>query len=182
MIAINLLPWRENKRIKIKGRRIWNIVILVTIFFIVSLIINFKLSTLIQKQLQSNQLLDQEILKISLQTDELNKIRELRDILKNRLKKIYRLLVNTQSTNYLLKELAQLVPTNANLTELKVNNNKVSLLGVADTYSSISNLMNRITANPWMENPTLLEIKQEDSLINGNKFKINFNMKHDNHS
>jgi type IV pilus assembly protein PilN len=177
MTNINLLPWRESKREKEKNQFQLYIGIGLAIAIGAVFLINYNVKDLIQNQSYSNQLLQTEIDELKRQIVEIANLKKLRTALIARMNIVQNLQSTRILTVRLLDELVRIIPDGVFLTNVERVENKITLLGYAESNSQISQLMRNIESNVWIENPDLTEIKktvESEEYTRENQFKLSF--------
>lgn len=176
MTQINLLPWREIRREKEKKAFVFYFSGAMLLALLVLFAMYLYASQLIQSQTNRNQLLQNEITTLDQQIRKIAQIKKLRQALIARMTIIQNLQETRIVSVHLFDELIKLLPDGVFLTSFERKNNKIVLLGYAESNSSISQLMRNIELNPWVQNPELTEIKktteQKDEV--DNTFQLSF--------
>jgi len=176
MTEINLLPWRELKREREKKRfTIYLFMALVGAAFIVFLI-NMYAQQLVENQTNRNQHLQDEITQLEKQIKEIANIKKLRQALLARMNIVQNLQATRSLTVRLFDELIKIMPDGVYLTNVERAGDKITLLGYAESNSTISQLMRNIENNRWIQDPELTEIKKSKEAKTDveNQFKLSF--------
>lgn len=160
MIRINLLPYRELKR---KARQ-QKIAVLAGVAFILGLIIvgvvHVALIEQIEYQNGRNNYMKDQIIILDKQLEEINKSKVLIHALLAREKVIETLRDDRVEVVHLLDQLVRLLPDGIYLRSIKqTNNHDINLTGYAQSSSRVSVLMRNLESSPWLESPSLIEIK-----------------------
>ncbi len=158
MIRINLLPHREMRR----ERRKKDFVGLLLLTFIVSagvsLLVAFGISGQIDTQQARNDFITQENAKLDEQIKKIATLREEIDSLRARQQAVENLQRDRTIPVHVLDELVRYTPEGIFFKQLRQEERKITLVGVAQSNESVSNFMDRITLDaPWLENPDLGE-------------------------
>jgi type IV pilus assembly protein PilN len=84
---------------------------------------------------------------------------------------------------HLLDQMLRILPDGVYLKTLRQKDNKISIVGFAQSNARISTLMRAIEDSPWLDSPTLVEIHATTSAAAGGKgpsraseFSMNFNL------
>lgn len=159
MIPINLLPHRAQKRaaqqkqffVMAAGMALIGVgaVILVHGFF----------AQRIDTQLSRNKYLDDQIAGLDKQIDEIKKLKEQTQSLLARKKVVEALQSDRTEAVRLLDQLVRQLPEGLYLKSIKQTNDMVNVQGFASSNARVSTLMRNFEASPWLESPTLVEIK-----------------------
>ena len=174
MIPINLLPHRAARR-KAQQQQFFvlagltlalagAIVVAVHIFF----------AARIENQVERNKYLESEIVQLDKQIDEIRKLKEQTQALLARKRVVESLQTNRTETVRLLDQLVRQLPDGVYLKSVKQTGQKVNVVGYATSNARVSTLMRNFEASPWLELPTLIEIKAvtvENALLN--EFNLN---------
>ena len=174
MIPINLLPHRAARR-KAQQRQFFvlvgmtaaiaaGIVIFVHIFF----------AGRIETQVERNKYLETEIVALDKQIDEIRKLKEQTQALLARKRVVESLQTNRTETVRLLDQLVRQLPDGVYLKTVKQTGQKVNVIGYATSNARVSTLMRNFEASPWLETPSLIEIKAvtvDNALLN--EFNLN---------
>ncbi|MBP7615852.1 MAG: PilN domain-containing protein [Steroidobacteraceae bacterium] len=158
MIRINLLPHREMRR----ERRKKDFVGLLLLTFIVSagvsLLVAFGISGQIDTQQARNDFITQENTNLDEQIKKIATLREEIDSLRARQQAVENLQRDRTIPVHVLDELVRYTPEGIFFKQLRQEERKITLVGVAQSNESVSNFMDRITLDaPWLENPDLGE-------------------------
>ena len=159
MIPINLLPHRAARR-KAQQQQFFvlagltlalagAIVVAVHIFF----------AGRIENQVERNKYLESEIVQLDKQIDEIRKLKEQTQALLARKRVVESLQTNRTETVRLLDQLVRQLPDGVYLKSVKQTGQKVNVVGYATSNARVSTLMRNFEASPWLESPTLIEIK-----------------------
>ena len=177
MIPINLLPHRAARR-KAQQQQFFilagmtvglaaAIVVAVHIFF----------AGRIETQVERNKYLESEIVLLDKQIDEIKKLKEQTQALLARKRVVESLQNNRTETVRLLDQLVRQLPDGIYLKSIKQTGQKVNVVGYATSNARVSTLMRNFEASPWLERPSLVEIKAV--LVDNaplNEFNLNVNI------
>jgi type IV pilus assembly protein PilN len=177
MIPINLLPHRAARR-KAQQQQFFvlagmtlalaaAIVVAVHIFF----------AGRIETQVERNKYLESEIVLLDKQIDEIKKLKEQTQALLARKRVVESLQTNRTETVRLLDQLVRQLPDGVYLKAVKQTGQRVNVVGYATSNARVSTLMRNFEASPWLEAPSLIEIKAV-SVDNTplNEFNLNVNI------
>ena len=177
MIPINLLPHRAARR-KAQQQQFFvlagltlalagAIVVAVHIFF----------AGRIENQVERNKYLESEIVQLDKQIDEIRKLKEQTQALLARKRVVESLQTNRTETVRLLDQLVRQLPDGIYLKSIKQTGQRVNVIGYATSNARVSTLMRNFEASPWLESPSLIEIKAvtiENASLN--EFNLNVNI------
>mgnify|MGYP001610803729 FL=1 len=176
MIRINLLPHRELKR---KARQ-QQIAVLAGMTFILGLVVVAAVHVAIAGQIEyqngRNNYMKEQIVILDKQVEEIKKIKELTDALLARKRVVETLQDDRVEVVHLLDQLVRLLPDGVYLRSIKQTNHDINLAGYAQSSSRVSVLMRNLESSPWLEAPSLIEIKVA-TVNNARLNEFNLNVK-----
>lgn len=159
MIRINLLPHREERR-KMLRQQFFALAGLVTVLAGVVWFVGFSyINNQIEQQAAKNAFLKQEITVLDKQIEEIKKLKEQTDALLARKQVIESLQANRSETVHLFNELVHRLPAGIYLRSIKQKQQRVTLIGYAQSNARVSTLMHNLDESPVLERPVLVEIK-----------------------
>lgn len=159
MIRINLLPHRAEKRKAQQVQFIAFSVIAVIIGLVIVGFVHVTIMAQIDFQERRNKYLNKEIAILDKQNDEIKKLREQTKSLLARKTVVENLQSTRADVVHLLDQMLRIMPDGVHLKSIKQTGGKISLVGYAQSNARVSTLMRSIEDSPWLESPTLLEIK-----------------------
>jgi type IV pilus assembly protein PilN len=179
MTEINLLPWREQKREQEKKEFVTYLLIGLISALVISFLINYYASSLVEMQTQRNERLKNEITQLEKQIKEIADIKKVREALIARMNIIQNLQATRILTVRLLDEVIKILPDGVYLYQMKREGDKVSVLGYAESNTNISQLMRNIEGSPWIQDPELTQIKKttDTKQVEENEFQLSFILK-----
>lgn len=159
MIRINLLPHRELARAA--RRRQFNVLLGIAVAAAVVIVIlgHTLIAARQSSQDARNAFLDQEIAKLDSQIGEIKKIREETQALLARKQVVETLQSNRTEVVHLFDQMIRILPEGLYLKSFKQAGDIVTLSGYTQSSARVSTLMRNLSASPWFESPTLVEIK-----------------------
>jgi type IV pilus assembly protein PilN len=159
MIPINLLPHRAARRKAAQQQ----FAILAVMTVVLAGVIVFAVHTIfaerIENQIERNKYLEGEIATLDKQIDEIKKLKEQTAALLARKRVVESLQTNRTETVRLLDQLVRQLPDGVYLKSVKQKGEMVNVVGYATSNARVSTLMRNFEASPWLEAPTLVEIK-----------------------
>jgi type IV pilus assembly protein PilN len=159
MIPINLLPHRAARR-KAQQQQFF---ILAGMTVILAAVIVVAVHTFfagrIENQMERNKYLESEIVLLDKQIDEIRKLKEQTQALLARKRVVESLQTNRTETVRLLDQLVRQLPDGVYLKAVKQTGQRVNVIGYASSNARVSTLMRNFEASPWLERPSLIEIK-----------------------
>jgi len=176
MIPINLLPHRAQRR-KEQQRQFFVLAgMTVGLGAAIVVAVHGLFATRIENQLDRNKYLQTEIAALDKQIDEIKKLKEQTQALLARKRVVETLQTNRTETVRLLDQMVRQLPDGVHLKAVKQTGQKVNIVGYATSNARVSTLMRNLEASPWLEAPSLVEVKAtrlgKDSIIL-NEFILN---------
>jgi type IV pilus assembly protein PilN len=160
MIRINLLPHREMRRERRKKDFVALTVLTMVLGASVSLVVALGISQRIDSQLARNAFIQRENDKLDAQIKEIASLRQEIDSLKARQQAVENLQRDRTLPVHVMDELVKFTPDGIYFRQLKQEDRKVTLAGVAQSNERVSNLLRSLAyETPWLERPELVEIK-----------------------
>jgi len=179
MIPINLLPHRAERR-KAQTRQ-FAVLAIMTVVLGAAIVgaVHTLFATRIENQLDRNRYLQTEIAALDKQIDEIKKLKEQTQALLARKRVVETLQTNRTETVRLLDQMVRQLPDGVHLKSVKQTGQKVNVVGYATSNARVSTLMRNLEASPWLEGPSLVEVKAtklgKDNIIL-NEFILNVNI------
>lgn len=179
MTTINLLPWREKKRQNDKNYFLKLLLAGFVLALFVVAVMDFYTLYCLRHQRIRNELLQKEVTLLGPALEDIKLIKQKTKVLESRLS----LVQNLQSTRvlivHLFDELSKVMTEGVLVTKLERKNNLVTLWGLADSNSSISEWMRNIQASDWITKPHLSEIKKRktNTFVAKNEFVLTMLLK-----
>lgn len=173
MTDINLLPWREEQREFLKRQFFASLLLtglmVVLIMGMVYLFINHQISG----QKYRNNLLRVEIRLYDRQIKEIRQLKTVRRELIARMGVIQQLQENRPLIVHFFDEMIRVLPREVYLIKLVRNGHKLTISGLAQSNTMVSELMRNIEKNIWLRKPLLNEIKKaKGKQASGNEFRL----------
>jgi len=174
MVRINLLPHRELKRKRQRDAffalAAINLLIGSAVVFAVYGVIGGR----IEQQQGRNSYLVGEIAILDKQIEEIRKLREQTQAMLARKKVVETLQGNRSEAVHLLDQLVRQLPDGVYLKSVKQNGSTVNITGYAQSNARVSSLLRNLEASPWLEQPSLVEIKASTAATARlNEFSVN---------
>ena len=175
MARLNLLPWREARRQRLK-RLFVSYGVAALVFTLGAAIASYLvIEDLVLVQESRNAFLTAEIFTLDRKIKEIKEIEKKKADLLARMDIIQELQQIRLEVVHLLDEIVTAIPDGVFLTGIKQSGRNVILEGRAQSYGRISDLMRNIKASAWITNPTLNIIKDQDKSDRGlSQFELQF--------
>ena len=155
MPRINLLPWREELRQKRKKDFLTAVVGAVLLGGALTYASKWYVQQQIDNQERRNATLTEEIRLLDEQIEEINGLRALRERLIARMEVIQELQQSRPNIVHLFDEIVDVLPEGTHLTSVSQTNERLELVGVANSTTRVANLMRNIEDSDWLTRPEL---------------------------
>jgi type IV pilus assembly protein PilN len=183
-MRINLLPHREQKR-QARQRQFVSLAIITALFGVaIVALVHVVLAARIDDQVSRNNLLKTKIAELDKQIAEIDKLRDQIQQVLARKQVVETLQANRNEAVHLLDQLVRQLPEGVYLQSVKQTDKKVQIVGFAQSNARVSTLMRNIEGSPWLEKPSLVEIKLVNVPAQGrtpaqalNQFTLNFEIR-----
>jgi len=162
MYHINLLPWREARRVRRQRQFVATSITTAVGAFALLLLINWYISGRIDNQQQRNRTLTAEIARLDQQIATIEDLKQERQRLLSRKTVIEELQVNRTLMVHLFDELATTVPEGLSLTRVQQQGSKLFIDGMTQSNARVSSYLRNIDASEWLHDPELIIIEEED--------------------
>jgi type IV pilus assembly protein PilN len=160
MIRINLLPHREMRRERRKKDFVAFMLLVVVFGASVALLVALGIGQRIDAQQARNDYIKRENDKLDAQIKEIALLRQEIDSLRARQLAVENLQRDRTLPVHVMDELVKYTPDGIYFKQVKQEERKVSLVGVAQSNERVSNLLRSLSyETPWLERPELVEIK-----------------------
>jgi type IV pilus assembly protein PilN len=160
MIRINLLPHREMRRDRRKKDFIGLGVLTAIVAAAVVFLVGVYNANEISRQEERNAFIQKKNEELDGKIKEIASLRQEIDALKARQKAVEDLQSDRTVPVHLLDELVKYTPEGIFFKQIKQEDKKLTLNGLAQSNEKVSELLRNLQSNtPWMEKPELIEIK-----------------------
>ena len=159
MSQINLLPWREELRVRRQKEFAYTALVAVVLMVAVIGSVHLHYQHRIEFQQARNSFLKKEIKQLNDQIKEIRDLKRQRERLLARTEKIQHLQSGRPDIVHLVDELVKTLPEGVYYTKGLQKGSKLSLEGLAQSNARVSSLMRRLDASEWLQDPKLLQIK-----------------------
>ncbi len=158
MSNINLLPWREVAKQRQKKMFLGMLggVFLVSAGLV--LVVNFLYQQAISRQEARNQYLQSEIVVLDARIGEINKLKQRRKELIDRMRLIDQLQQSRNQAVHLFNDLPELVVSGIYLDSLSFTNGLVSVVGKTEAHSRVATMMRLIDRSQWLGQTSISSI------------------------
>jgi type IV pilus assembly protein PilN len=173
MPRINLLPHREQERKR--RRREFSVAVGGAVFAAIIVALGGKVvySGWTDAQIEKNNLLKKEIVKLDAQIADIQDLENRKQRLVARMEIIEKLQRKRPEIVHLFDDLVKTVPEGIYLTQMKETGKKLEMKGVAQSSTRVSTFMRNIDSSSWMDNPQLQVVEtSKDSTAGGSSFTL----------
>lgn len=158
MAKINLLPWREARRDRLKQEFFANLGVSVLAAAAVVGIGYFMLGANVENQNGRNHYLQSQIDKINTEVKEIAELKSAREQLIDRMEIIQGLQGNRPVIVRVFDQFVETLPDGVYYTRLKRSSEIVEIAGTAESNNRVSSLMRRLDHSDWFYNPNLTSV------------------------
>ena len=155
MARINLLPWREERRLELKKQFFAALALTVLAAIFVLLVADRAVNTQINGQSNRNAYLQQNIAELDAQVAEIRDLQRKRGQLIERMRVIQELQGNRPVIVRIIDQLVRTLPDDVFDMDLVTRENEIAVQGIAESNNRVSSLMRRLEASDWLEQPNL---------------------------
>ena len=173
MARINLLPWRE--QLRNQRKREFGFMVMGALVLTVAGMgyWHWHNSQLIAHQKSRNSFLKTQIARVDKQIAEIANLERTRGQLIARMRVIQDLQISRPQIVHLFDEMVRTLPDGVYLTSMTQVGGAVALEGRAESNARVSAYMRNVEASPWLGNPTLGIIQQQDNeRVLGSSFRL----------
>jgi len=155
MPRVNLLPWREQKRVQRRNQFFIGLGGALLAAGLVTWVGHQIMEGLIGHQQQRNGLLKSEIAELDLRIAEIDELELKKDRLLARMEIIEQLQRSRPEVVYLFDELVRALPDGVYLTTVKQSGRRLEIQGSAESNTRVSAFMRNIDRSDWLTQPDL---------------------------
>ena len=177
MIPINLLPHREERRKERRKRFATQVALTAVLGVVIIFAVHGYLANRIDTQIGRNRFLEGEIAVLDRQIQDIKKLKEQTQALLGRKQVVESLQSNRSEIVRLLDQLVRQIPEGVVFRTVKQTGDRVNVLCYANSSARVSTLMRNFEASPWLEAPSLIEVKADTSgKQSQNEFAVNVSL------
>ena len=177
-VRINLLPHRELRRAARKREFIFVAAGTVIFAIATALLVHTVLVGMLESQTAKNKFLKAEIVKLDKEIEEIQRLKEQTSALLARKQIVETLQSNRTEAVHVLDQLARQLPDGIFLKAVKQVDDKINLIGYAQSNARIATLMRNLDSSPWLANAELVETKAVQlNNLRVNEFSLNVQLK-----
>jgi type IV pilus assembly protein PilN len=164
MANINLLPWRQERREKLKKEFLIIFGAFAAVAVVVVLLWQLLLTTAIANQEKRNSYLTDRIKELDLQVAEIAALKKQKQELVERMQVIQSLQGNRPEIVHIFDELVRTLPDGVFYTSVIRTAADISLIGTAESNNRVSSLMRQLDASEWFASPSLKLVKANKAI------------------
>jgi type IV pilus assembly protein PilN len=172
MPRINLLPWREVERARLRQEFMLAMVAAVLVGVLGVLVIRWQYGVMISQQKSRNQYLTDQIKQLDGQISEITDLEQQKKTLGSRIKVIEQLQQSRPEVVHIFDQLVRLLPEGVYLTEVTQTDRRIQIKGISESSSRVSTFMRNIDSSEWLENPSLEIIEAKGMAETGSSFTL----------
>jgi type IV pilus assembly protein PilN len=172
MPSINLLPWRQELRQRRRKEFLFGIVGAIVLAGIVTLIASFTVSSMIDAQNRSNELLKAEIAELDKAIEQILALEEQKERMVSRMEVIDTLQASRPEVVKLFDQIVSTLPEGVYLTSVKQSGKKIEFNGVAQSSTRVSAFMRNLDASESLSTPELKVIQTGNTSGPGAQFTL----------
>ncbi len=147
MAHINLLPWREQQRQFDKKQYLGGLIAVAALVGLLFWFVGQAIDQRISNQKSRNAYLDSEIVKLDAQIAEIQKIKENKSAIEQRMALIEQLQVSRNVSPIVFDELAKIVPPGVAFTSMRRTGNLIEIDGTSDSNNRLSDFMRQLESS-----------------------------------
>lgn len=159
MARINLLPWREELREERRKHFLMTMAGVVVAGVALVLVAGHCIDSAIERQAVRNAYVQSEIDQLDTQIKQIDELKNRRRQLLDRMGIIEDLQGNRPLIGHIFDQLVRTLPDGVHFTDVKREGKTLSLAGASASNHRVSELMRNLDASPWLEAPSLTEVK-----------------------
>lgn len=158
MANINLLPWREERRARLK-QQFFIVLVVAAVIGVGSVVLyNLHLKNKIEIRRQENSFIEAETAKLEEDIKEIENIKNQRERLIERMEVIENLQGNRSVIVHQFDEMVRVVPDGVYMTAVSKKGETFHMEGIADANNRVSNLMLNLDESDWFKNSILASV------------------------
>jgi len=160
---INLLPWREKQRQFQKQQYLMGLLAVAAIVGLAFWFVGQAIDQQISNQKSRNQLLTTEIALLDAQIVEIQKVKDSKSAIEQRMALIEQLQASRNVAPVVFNELAKLVPQGVAFESMKRVGNSIEIEGISDSNNHLSDFMRSLDASEVFVSAELSSIKSDSA-------------------
>lgn len=162
MARINLLPWREWERSRLRQRFLLSLVLSLVAGIVIIVWASFMVGGAMSIQQSHNAYLRQQLAQLDKKIASIKDLKKERESLLQRMRVIEKLEQSRSLVVHLFDQLTRTVPDSVYLTGLNNKDGELTIHGVAQSPAGVSSYMQNIAKSPWLSDPNLSVVRTQD--------------------
>lgn len=172
MPRINLLPWREAERKRIRQEFGFGAFAALALGAVVYLVVNWQMQSAIDEQMSRNQYLNGQIKELDKQIAEILDLEQQKARLQARIQVIEQLELSRPEIVHVFDQIVRTTPDGIYLTSVKQTNRKIELKGFAQSSTRVASYMRNIDSSEWLTDPALQILETKGATDAGSQFTL----------
>lgn len=178
MARINLLPWREWERSRLRQRFMLSLVLSLVVGIVLIVWASFMVSSATSIQQSRNGYLRGQLAQLNRKIESIKKLKKERQSLLRRMDVIEKLEQSRPLVVHLFDQLTRTVPESVYLTSVTNHNGALSIHGVAQSPAGVSTYMQNIANSSWLAEPNLTVVRtQKKGKVTRSSFTVTTKLK-----
>ncbi|MGH2508959.1 MAG: PilN domain-containing protein [Ktedonobacteraceae bacterium] len=173
MARINLLPWRDWERRRLRQRFLLSLVLALVVGIVIIVWATFMVEGAVSNQQGRNQYLRQQVVQLNSKINAINQLKKTREELLARMKVIEKLEQSRPLVVHLFDQLTRTVPDSVYISSVTNKGGDLTIEGVAQSPSGVSAYMQNIANSPWLADPNLKIVRtKRDGKVRRSSFTV----------
>ena len=175
MAHINLLPWRENRRVEHKKNYLTLLVVLLLSAIALMYAAAKVLDKMTDNQNYRNNFIEQQTAILDQQIEHIKNIKKDKEAIEQRMALIEQLESSRNAVPIVLDELVRLVPPGLSFRSFSRQGNLIEILGVSESNNRLADFMRQLQESEIFSSGELSSIKADTSALEAiSDFKLTF--------
>jgi type IV pilus assembly protein PilN len=172
---INLLPWRESRRVEHKKNYLTLLLALALIGFGLMFAAGNVLNKMTENQNYRNNFIQQQTTLLDQQIEQIKNIKKDKEAIEQRMALIEQLESSRNAVPIVLDELVRLVPHGLSFRSFSRQGNLIEILGVSESNNRLADFMRQLQDSKVFSSGELSSIKADTSALEAvSDFKLTF--------
>jgi len=173
MARINLLPWRDWERRRLRQRFLLSLVLALVVGIVIIVWATFMVEGEVSNQQGRNQYLRAQVAQLNIKIKAINQLKKTREELLARMKVIEKLEQSRPLVVHLFDQLTRTVPDSVYISSVTNKGGDLTIAGVAQSPSGVSAYMQNIANSPWLADPNLEVVRtRRDGKVRRSSFTV----------
>jgi type IV pilus assembly protein PilN len=178
MAHINLLPWRESRRIEQKKQYLTLLLAIAIVALGLMFVMGTVVETMTTNQKYRNLFVEQQIAILDQQIQQIKNIKQDKQAIEQRMALIEQLEASRNAVPIVLDELVRLVPPGLSFRSFSRQDNRMEILGVSESNNRLADFMRQLESSEVFSSPKLSSIIADTSALEAvSDFKLTFTIK-----